>query len=88
MSVTRSAIRRLVLARITGETTPEGRWVARMRCTPSDRPRIAMPTRPSTKSPNSSFRVANSSMISTVRGIGSIGCPVGETKSGRSMLSQ
>ena len=41
-SVTRSAIRRLVLARISGDTTPEGRWVARMRWMPSDRPRWAM----------------------------------------------
>ncbi len=38
-SVTRSAIRRLVLARISGDTTPEGRWVARRRWIPRERPR-------------------------------------------------
>ena len=41
-SVVRRQIRRVQLARISGETTPLGRWVARTRCTPSDRPRWAM----------------------------------------------
>ena len=87
-SVTRSAIRRLVLARITGDTTPDGRWVARIRCTPSDRPRMAMPTRPVTNSGSSSTSDANSSMIRIVRGIGSTSKPGGGTNSGWSMVSQ
>src|SRR5690348_16316502 len=37
--VTRSAIRRFVLARMSALTTPAGRCVARIRCTPSERPR-------------------------------------------------
>ena len=52
-SVTRSAIRRLVLARISAMTTPAGRWVARIRWMPSDRPRCAMSTSPVTKSGSS-----------------------------------
>ena len=70
-SVTRSAIRRLVLARISGETTPPGRWVARIRWMPSDRPRWAMLTRPVTKSGSSATSEANSSMTMSSRGIGS-----------------
>ena len=45
-SVVRRQMRRVQLARISGETTPPGRWVARTRCTPSDRPRWAIATRP------------------------------------------
>jgi len=69
-SVTRSAIRRLVLARMSADTTPAGRWVASIRCTPSERPRCAMPTRPVTKSGSSVTSDANSSMISTSLGSG------------------
>ena len=69
--VTRSAIRRLVLARMSALTTPAGRWVARIRWTPSDRPRRAMSIRPLTKSGSSATIAANSSMISTSRGMGS-----------------
>ena len=47
-SVVRRQIRRVQLARISGETTPLGRWVARTRCTPRERPRWAMATRPGT----------------------------------------
>ncbi len=43
-SWTRKAMRRLVLARIDGLTTPEGRCVARIRCTPRLRPRWATST--------------------------------------------
>ena len=74
-SVTRSAIRRLVFARMSALTTPPGRWVASTRCTPSERPRWAMPTRPPTKSGSSSTRVANSSTTRTSRGSG--GDPAG-----------
>src|SRR6266508_3749841 len=45
-SVTRRAIRRLVLARMSALTTPAGRWVASTRCTPRERPRWAMPLHP------------------------------------------
>lgn len=45
-SVTRRAMRRLVLARMSELTTPAGRWVARIRWMPRERPRWAMPTRP------------------------------------------
>ena len=69
-SVTRSAIRRLVLARMSWETTPEGRCVARMRWMPSDRPRWAMFTSPVTKSGRSRLIAANSSMTMTSRGSG------------------
>src|SRR6266508_1753974 len=75
-SVTRRAMRRLVLARMAGEMTPVGRWVARMRWTPRERPRWAMPSRPVTKSGSSSVRVANSSMMSRSRGSGSVGVGV------------
>ena len=69
-SVTRSAIRRLVLARMSADTTPEGRWVARIRCRPSERPRWAMPTSPVTKSGRSRASEANSSITITSRGSG------------------
>ena len=69
--VTRSAIRRLVLARMSALTTPAGRCVASSRCTPSERPRRAMSMSPVTKSGSSATIAANSSMISTSRGIGS-----------------
>ena len=39
-SVTRSEIRRLVFARISGDTTPAGRWVASRRWMPRDRPAL------------------------------------------------
>ena len=69
--VTRSAIRRLVLALMSALTTPAGRCVASSRCTPSDRPRRAMSMSPVTKSGSSATIAANSSMISTSLGIGS-----------------
>ncbi len=76
-SVTRSAIRRLVLARISGDTTPLGRWVARIRWMPSDRPRWAMLTMPVTKSGSSRTIEANSSMTMTSRGIAArVGSPL------------
>jgi hypothetical protein len=67
-SVTRNAIRRVVFARMSALTTPLGRWVASTRCTPSERPRCAIPTRPPTKSGSSSASVANSSTTRTSRG--------------------
>jgi hypothetical protein len=67
-SVTRNAIRRLVLARISGDTTPLGRWVASSRWMPSERPRWAMLTRPVTKSGSSRAIEANSSMTISRRG--------------------
>jgi len=70
-SVTRSAIRRLVLARMSAETAPVGRWVARIRWMPSERPRWAMLTRPATKSGRSRTMEANSSMTISSRGSGS-----------------
>ena len=70
-SVTRSAMRRFVFDLISAETTPAGRWVARTRCTPRDRPRRAMSTRPVTKSGSSATRAANSSIMSMRRGMGS-----------------
>ena len=60
--VTRRQIRRLVLARMSGETTPPGRWVASTRWMPRERPRWARPTSPRTKSGSSSTSVANSSI--------------------------
>jgi hypothetical protein len=71
-SVTRSAIRRLVLARMSLVTAPDGRCVARMRWMPSERPRCAMLIRPGTKSGTSRTRVANSSITSRRRGSGAI----------------
>ena len=49
-SAIRSAMRRLVLARRLSLMTPAGRCVARMRCRPSERPRWATSTTPSTNS--------------------------------------
>ena len=75
-SVTRRAIRRLVLDLISAETTPAGRWVASTRWTPSERPRRAMSTRPVTKSGSSATSAANSSIMITRRGMGSSWGPV------------
>jgi hypothetical protein len=66
-SVVRRQTRRLQLARISGDTTPLGRWVASTRCTPSDRPRWAIATSPGTNSGSSSDRPANSSTTITRR---------------------
>ena len=71
-SVTRSAMRRLVLDLISAETTPAGRCVASTRWTPSERPRRAMSTRPVTKSGSSLTSAANSSMTMSRRGIGAL----------------
>ena len=61
----RSATRRLVLARRLSLITPAGRCVARIRCSPSDRPRWATSTTPSTNSGTSSTSAANSSTTMT-----------------------
>ena len=61
MSLTRNAIRRLVLARRLSLMTPAGRWVARIRCSPSERPRAATSMTPSTNSGTSVASAANSS---------------------------
>ena len=66
-SVVRRQIRRVQLARISGDTTPLGRWVASTRWTPRDRPRCAIATRPGTKAGSSSASVANSSTTMTRR---------------------
>ena len=63
----RSATRRPVLARISPVTTPAGRWVARIRCTPRERPTRAMRIKPVTKSGSSCTSSANSSITSTSR---------------------
>ena len=52
-SVTRSATLRLMFDCISGVTTPEGRWVASTRFTPSERPTRAMRTSPSMNSGSS-----------------------------------
>ena len=75
VSVTRSEMRRLVLARISADTTPLGRWVASIRWMPSDRPRWATLTRPVTKSGSSRAIEANSSITMSSRGMGSAACP-------------
>ena len=49
VSRTRRAIRRLTLALMSDETMPPGRWVARTRWMPSDRPTAAILTSPSRK---------------------------------------
>ena len=67
-SAIRSATRRLVLARRLSLMTPAGRCVAMIRWMPSERPRWAMSTTPSTNSGTSPARAANSSMTSTSAG--------------------
>ena len=67
-SAIRSAMRRLVLARRLSLITPAGRCVARIRWMPSERPRWAMSTTPSTNSGTSPTRAANSSMTITSAG--------------------
>ena len=62
-SAMRSAMRRLVLARRLSRMTPAGRCVAMIRWMPSERPRWAMSTTPSTNSGTSPTSAANSSMI-------------------------
>ncbi len=71
VSCTRRAIRRFVFALMFSLTAPDGRCVASTRCTPRVRPRWAMPTSDDTKSGSSAAMVANSSMTTTRRGIGS-----------------
>ena len=71
---TRSAIRRSVLALIWGVTTPAGRWVARIMCIPSERPRWAMETMPSTNSGTSASSAANSSTQISMLGGAISGC--------------
>ena len=60
-SLSRSATRTPTLARMRSLITPAGRWVASTRRSPSERPRAAMSTMPSTNSGISLARVANSS---------------------------
>ena len=67
-SAIRSAMRRLVLARRLSLITPAGRCVAMIRWMPSERPRCAMSTTPSTNSGTSPASAANSSMTSTSAG--------------------
>ena len=50
-----------------GRPRRSGRWVARTRCTPRDRPRWAIAIRPGTNDGSSSARVANSSTTITRR---------------------
>ena len=64
-SAIRRATRRLVLARRLSLMTPAGRCVARIRWMPSDRPRWAMSTTPSTNSGTSPASAANSSITIT-----------------------
>ena len=70
-SLTRNARRRSVLARMSSVTTPAGRCVASTMCTPRLRPRCAIATSARRKSGRSWASVANSSMTTTSRGIGS-----------------
>ena len=65
-----SAMRRLTLALMSAVTTPAGRWVARTTCTPSDLPRAAKRTMPSTNPGSSSARARNSSITTTSRASG------------------
>ncbi|CPU67270.1 Uncharacterised protein [Mycobacteroides abscessus] len=74
-SAMRSATRRFVLARRLSLMTPAGRCVARMRCSPRDRPRWATSTTPSTNSGTSLTRAANSSTTMSRLG-GASGSPV------------
>ena len=67
-SAMRSAMRRLVLARRLSLMTPAGRCVARIRWMPSERPRWAMSTTPSTNSGTSPASAANSSTTITSAG--------------------
>ena len=79
-SAIRSATRRLVLARRLSLITPAGRWVARIRCRPSERPRWATSTTPSTNSGTSFARAANSSTTMTRLG-GASGSPARSSSS-------
>ena len=67
-SAMRSATRRFVLARRLSLMTPAGRCVAMIRWMPSERPRWAMSTTPSTNSGTSPASAANSSITSTSAG--------------------
>ena len=67
-SAMRSATRRFVFARRLSLMTPAGRCVAMIRWMPSERPRCAMSTTPSTNSGTSPASAANSSMTSTSAG--------------------
>ena len=79
-SVTRRAIRQLVLALMSSVTAPAGRWVASTRWTPRLRPRWPTLTRESTNSGSSAARVANSSTTTTSRGSGSSPPPAPSTE--------
>ena len=71
VSCIRRAMRMLVLARMLSLIAPWGRWVASSMCTPRLRPRWATPTRASMNWGSSALRVANSSMMTSRRGMGS-----------------
>ena len=73
MDCTRSATRRLVFARISLFTTPAGRWVARIMCTPRVRPTAPTLTSELSTSGKSLASMANSSMTRSRRGMGSGG---------------
>jgi len=70
---TRSATRMFVLARMSSLTTPAGRWVARIMCTPRVRPTAPTLTRELRTSGYSLASMANSSTTSRSRGMGSVG---------------
>ena len=70
----RRAMRRSVFARILGVTTPCGRCVASNRCMPSERPRWAILTMPSTNSGTSAVSAANSSTQMSRLGGADSGC--------------
>ena len=74
-SRTRKAMRRLTFAWISAVSAPEGRWVARTRCTPSERPSAARRTSPLTKCGTSSTSARSSSMTTTSLGTGSSSGP-------------
>ena len=60
-SVTRSESRRVALASTASRITPAGRWVHRMRCRPSERPRAARSPNTSCSSGLAETTAANSS---------------------------
>ena len=74
-SRTRKAMRRLTFAWISAVSAPAGRWVARTRCTPSERPSAARRTSPLTKWGTSSTSARSSSMTTTSLGTGSSSGP-------------
>ena len=68
---TRRQIRSVQFAITASRTAPAGRWVQRIRCTPSERPRAAMSENTPCSSGKPPTTVANSSTTMTSRGNGS-----------------